>query len=93
MTGISEIQRAILSLPESEYAKLREWLVEKDWERWDRQIEADSKAGGSTSWLSRLMKPRKVVRLEISSAPGYAGVLETPRTLAFVHSEDGLSKV
>lgn len=45
MTEISEIQRAILSLPESDYAKLREWLAEIDWERWDREIEADSKAG------------------------------------------------
>ena len=45
MTEISEIQQAILSLPESDYAKLREWLAEIDWERWDREIEADSKAG------------------------------------------------
>ena len=45
MTEISEIQRAILSLPQSDYAKLREWLAEIDWERWDREIEADSKAG------------------------------------------------
>ena len=45
MTEISEIQRAIPSLPESDYAKLREWLAEIDWERWDREIEADSKAG------------------------------------------------
>ena len=45
MTEISEIQRAILSLPESDYAKLKEWLAELDWERWDREIEADSKAG------------------------------------------------
>jgi hypothetical protein len=45
MTEISEIQRAILSLPESDYTKLREWLAEIDWERWDREIEADSKAG------------------------------------------------
>ena len=45
MTEISDIQRAILSLPESDYTKLREWLTELDWERWDREIEADSKAG------------------------------------------------
>ena len=45
MTEISEIQRAILSLSDSDYANLKEWLAEVDWERWDRQIEADSRAG------------------------------------------------
>ena len=45
MTEISETQRAVLSLPDSDYAKLREWLAEIDWERWGREIEADSKAG------------------------------------------------
>lgn len=42
---VTEIQRAILDLPEREYAELRRWFSELDWERWDRQIEADSEAG------------------------------------------------
>lgn len=42
---ITEIQRAILDLPETEYAELRKWFSELDWERWDQQIEADSEAG------------------------------------------------
>lgn len=42
---ITDIQKAILDLPETEYTELRKWLSELDWERWDKQIEADSEAG------------------------------------------------
>ncbi len=42
MTKVSEIQQAIMALPESDYRELRQWLSELDWEKWDRQIEADS---------------------------------------------------
>ena len=45
MSSITEIQHAILVLPETEYVQLREWISELDWERWDREIEADSEAG------------------------------------------------
>ena len=42
--SITEIQQAILVLPEAEYARLREWISELDWERWDQQLEADADA-------------------------------------------------
>ena len=45
MVSITEIQEAIRVLPETEYAQLREWISDLDWERWDSQIEADSEAG------------------------------------------------
>ena len=45
MSTIAEIQQAIMSLPRSEYAQLRRWLQEYDWEEWDREIEADSEEG------------------------------------------------
>ena len=45
MSGIAEIQQAILVLPEAEYARLREWIIELDWERWDSQVEADAHEG------------------------------------------------
>ncbi len=43
--GIEEIQVAIESLPPDQYVRLRQWFSERDWEQWDRQIEADVKAG------------------------------------------------
>lgn len=45
MSRLAEIQQAILVLPEAEQAQLREWFSELDWERWDRQIEADADEG------------------------------------------------
>ncbi len=45
MSTVTEIQQAILALSEADYAKFRKWFTELDWERWDREIEADSEAG------------------------------------------------
>ena len=43
--SITDIQQAILVLPEREYGQLREWINELDQTRWDQQIESESKAG------------------------------------------------
>lgn len=45
MTTVEKIQSAIKSLSPEEYAHLRLWFFERDWEKWDRQIERDSEAG------------------------------------------------
>ena len=45
MTSASEIQKAILALPEAEYVQLRQWIGEMDWQKWDQQVEADSRDG------------------------------------------------
>lgn len=45
MSKVEEIEAAIESLSAEEYVRLRKWFSEKDWEKWDRQIEADSEAG------------------------------------------------
>ncbi len=45
MTQVEKIQVAIESLSLEDYAQLKQWFLERDWEEWDKQIEADSKAG------------------------------------------------
>ena len=49
MSTIGEIQEAILSLREDEFAELKKWLsgleVERYWTGWDEEIESDSDAG------------------------------------------------
>ena len=45
MSCLTKIQQQILALPEAEYKQLRQWFNELDWEKWDREIEADSDAG------------------------------------------------
>ncbi|MHB8654972.1 MAG: hypothetical protein ACYDA9_13950 [Terriglobia bacterium] len=45
MSKIDELKADIEGLPSQEQAELFRWLSEKDWERWDKEIEADSQAG------------------------------------------------
>ena len=45
MAKIDELKKTIEALPAEDYGKLRQWFSEKDWEKWDEQIELDSKLG------------------------------------------------
>ena len=45
MSRVDEIKTAIESLPEEEFAEIRQWLSEKDWEEWDQRIQQDSQSG------------------------------------------------
>ena len=45
MIQIEQLQSEIEALPYKEFVRLREWFANKDWELWDKQIEADSDAG------------------------------------------------
>jgi hypothetical protein len=45
MSKVEEILCSIESLSEQEYSQLREWFSKRDHEKWDKQIEADSKSG------------------------------------------------
>ncbi len=45
MTRVQQLQTTIEALPEEEFAQLRHWFLEQDWEHWDLRIEKDSAAG------------------------------------------------
>jgi hypothetical protein len=45
MSKVEELKTQIEKLPKDEFTELVRWLSEKEWERWDKEIEADSKAG------------------------------------------------
>ena len=45
MSKVNKLKAAIKALPEEEYIQLRRWFSERDWEKWDRQIELDSESG------------------------------------------------
>ena len=45
MKSIEEIIEFIESLPKEDLYKLKNWILERDWERWDREIEEDNKNG------------------------------------------------
>jgi len=41
MMKVEQLQMEIEALPEEDFSRLRRWFAEKDWERWDSQIESD----------------------------------------------------
>lgn len=45
MTRVEQLEHEIQKLSPSEFAELRAWLIERDWEEWDRQIEQDAASG------------------------------------------------
>ncbi len=45
MADVDSIERQIEGLDDDAFAQLRDWIIEYDHRRWDRQIEADSAAG------------------------------------------------
>jgi len=45
MSKIDDLKAEIESLPSEEFAEIFQWLSERGWEKWDKEIEADSQAG------------------------------------------------
>jgi hypothetical protein len=45
MGKIERLEQEIRALSDEELAQLRRWFIEYDAEAWDREIEADAKAG------------------------------------------------
>ena len=44
-SSVVELKEANGGLPEAEDTELRRWLLDHDWERWDRQFEEDVLTG------------------------------------------------
>jgi hypothetical protein len=59
MTKLEELERAVASLSEEEYREFRRWFLERDWEKWDRQIEEDSKAGKLDFLVKEALEAKK----------------------------------
>ena len=45
MSKVNKIKADIEALAEEEYSQLRRWFSQRDWEKWDRQIQSDSESG------------------------------------------------
>lgn len=59
MTKLEELEMAIASLSEEEYREFCRWFLERDWEKWDRQIEEDSKAGKLDFLVKEALEAKK----------------------------------
>ena len=42
---LAELETEVERLSERDYSEFRRWFLERDWQDWDREIEADSAAG------------------------------------------------
>ena len=58
MTTVSEIQRAILDLSEADYSELRRWLLDQDWERWEKEFDEDVRAGKLDALASQALEAK-----------------------------------
>ena len=58
MSTVLEIERAIAKLPEPDLTRLARWILERDNENWDRQMDEDAAAGK----LDSLVKEAKAAR-------------------------------
>jgi hypothetical protein len=63
MRNIHELEKAVLSLPENEYKKFRQWFFDQDWEKWDRQLEEDSETGKLDFLLEEVRRAKEKNRL------------------------------
>lgn len=54
-TRIEELVSAIEALSPDEYSALRDWFWERDWAKWDREIEVDAASGKLDSLLQETL--------------------------------------
>jgi hypothetical protein len=45
MERLEKIKSDIEQLSPEEFQELKKWILQKDWEMWDKQIEKDSESG------------------------------------------------
>jgi hypothetical protein len=55
---LADVETAVEQLTEEEYDEFRRWFLQRDWEVWDRQIEADA-ASGKLDFLVREARDAK----------------------------------
>ena len=64
MRTIEEAIEFIESLPKEDFYRLRNWMLERDWEKWDREIEEDSKSGKLNFLIKQALDEKKQGFLE-----------------------------
>ena len=58
MSRVDELKLAIEKLPTEEFTELVRWLTDRDWEMWDKAIEADSEAGKLDFWVREALQEK-----------------------------------
>ena len=45
MAHVDHIKSEIEALSPEDFSSLRDWIADRDWQRWDEQLEQDAKSG------------------------------------------------
>lgn len=59
MMLVEQLQVEIEALPQTEFERLRNWIAEKDWMRWDEQLVADVENGKLDFLLEEALAAKK----------------------------------
>ncbi len=63
MSRVEELEQQVASLAEDEYGEFRRWFLDRDWENWDREIEADWETGRLDFLVAEAAEAKKANRL------------------------------
>jgi len=64
MIQLKKIQEEIKSLPHREFIKLRDWILEQDWNEWDKQIKEDIASGKLDFLIEEAKREKKEGKLK-----------------------------
>ncbi len=64
MARVAEIKLAIEELNERDFVQIRQWFIEKEWEKWDKQLERDSKEGKLDFLIKEVQKEKAKGKLK-----------------------------
>ena len=64
MAKVERIQAAIESLSEEECSRFRQWFSEKDWKKWDQEIQKDSDSGKLEFLIREALEEKKSGQLK-----------------------------
>ncbi|MBZ0256344.1 hypothetical protein K8I31_09790 [bacterium] len=65
MNRVAEIEKAVNELSQKEYAEFRQRFLERDWERWDHQIEQDVASGNLDFLIQEAMNDKQNSKLKL----------------------------
>jgi len=64
MLTIEEIKSAIEKLSVQEFIELRNWIIERDWEKWDKEIEKHSRQGLLNFLVEEALEEKRTGKLK-----------------------------
>ena len=77
---VEQLQQAIEVLSEEDFIQLRQWFAEKDWERWDRQLESDVAAGKLDFLLNEALQAEHQDNVTKTGSLGFRGPCHSERS-------------